>query len=328
MEKPEIIKEALPKLSLCIPTNGISEWVFPVLDSIYEQCSDDIFSSFEVIVMDNGDNEVFCAHMKEYAVNHSNLSYYKTDAFGFLSEPEMYKKAKGNLIKFVNHRTKLVPGALKLLIGLSECYQDEQPKPIVYFTGGVIAGKWKAYKTHSFDKFIKRLSYWSSWSTGMTIWKDDFETTDLSDLNILFPHTNILFAKRDRSLYIVDNRVIFDEIPTGTVSKGKYNLFNAFAVEYIRILEGLYRAGDISKNTLESVKKDNLVFMAGLYRDFVIDKKPCSYDLTDIDKSISVYYSMEKLKRAVKLYPLNRFREKCIRAVFKIERILNPNNEH
>ena len=44
-------------LSLCIPTNGISEWVFPVLDSIYNQKVDD--SLFEVIVTDNGNNEQF-----------------------------------------------------------------------------------------------------------------------------------------------------------------------------------------------------------------------------------------------------------------------------
>ena len=39
-------------LSLCLPTNGISEWVFPVLESIYSQNVDE--SKYEVIVTDNG----------------------------------------------------------------------------------------------------------------------------------------------------------------------------------------------------------------------------------------------------------------------------------
>ena len=41
-------------LSLCMPTNGISEWVFPSLDSIYNSSVDE--SLFEVIVTDNGNN--------------------------------------------------------------------------------------------------------------------------------------------------------------------------------------------------------------------------------------------------------------------------------
>ena len=42
-------------LSLCMPTNGVVEWVFPVLDSIFEQgCNSD---DFEVIITDNGDKD-------------------------------------------------------------------------------------------------------------------------------------------------------------------------------------------------------------------------------------------------------------------------------
>ena len=44
-------------LSLCIPTNGIVEWVFPALDSIYAEGVDN--ERFEVIVTDNGKNEDF-----------------------------------------------------------------------------------------------------------------------------------------------------------------------------------------------------------------------------------------------------------------------------
>ena len=38
-----------PVLSLCMPTNGVSEWVFPVLDSVYSQgCKN---ADFEVILL-------------------------------------------------------------------------------------------------------------------------------------------------------------------------------------------------------------------------------------------------------------------------------------
>ena len=63
-------------LSLCIPTNGIAEWVFPVLDSIYNQKSDE--RKFEVIVSDNGVNEDFKCHMECYALKHDNIIYRRT----------------------------------------------------------------------------------------------------------------------------------------------------------------------------------------------------------------------------------------------------------
>ena len=66
-------------VSLCLPTNGISEWVFPVLDSIYSQgVSNDLF---EVIVTDNGKNQEFKYRMREYpsmticSIKRQNLFY-------------------------------------------------------------------------------------------------------------------------------------------------------------------------------------------------------------------------------------------------------------
>ena len=59
-------------LSLCIPTNGISEWVFPVLDSIYNNYYGDL-EAFEVIITDNGDNISFKQDIKKYVSKFSNL---------------------------------------------------------------------------------------------------------------------------------------------------------------------------------------------------------------------------------------------------------------
>ena len=52
-----------PLLSICIPTNGIIELIFPVLESIYSQQNIDT-SIFEVIVVDNGDNKEFKTRIK------------------------------------------------------------------------------------------------------------------------------------------------------------------------------------------------------------------------------------------------------------------------
>ena len=78
-----------PIVSLCIPTNGVIEWVFPVLDSIYSQDCD--YNDFEVILTDNGNNKEFKEKINRYRKQYSNLYYFETKALGFLNEIESYK---------------------------------------------------------------------------------------------------------------------------------------------------------------------------------------------------------------------------------------------
>ena len=100
-------------LSLCIPTYGVIEWIFPVLDSIYNQGVDE--ELFEVVITDNGKNEEFKHLINDYKNKHINLIYKETDAYSFLNEIESYKIASGDFIKFINHRTLMVEGSINYL---------------------------------------------------------------------------------------------------------------------------------------------------------------------------------------------------------------------
>lgn len=308
------------KVSLCMPTNGVVDWVFPVLDSIYSQGVDE--SLFEVVITDNGHNDEFKDKIKSYVAKHCNIVYAETDALPFVNEIESYKRASGELIKFVNHRTKLVKGALQRLIDFVEEYRNE--KPVVYFSNGVLKIKKARHEYDTFDQFVKHLSYWSSWSTGMTIWKSDFKnlSDDVSDYNELFPHTNILFAERTRGKYIIDNSVIFDEIPVGHANKGKYNVFYAFGVEYPAIICDLLRNDAVSKKTFLSVKNDNLKFISKMYLDFLVFKQKCSYDLSDRKESLKVFYSYGKVKREAFALLMLKVLEIPLRIIKKIIRLM------
>ena len=70
-------------LSLAIQTNGIIEWVFHVLDSISRQSVDE--NLFEVIVTDNGDNDLFYNKMLEYKKKHRNLIYQRNESKLFMN---------------------------------------------------------------------------------------------------------------------------------------------------------------------------------------------------------------------------------------------------
>jgi hypothetical protein len=286
-----------PLLSLCIPTNGIIELIFPVLDSIYKDETNASVDRnlYEVVIMDNGNNAKFHEMILDYSKDKNNLRYFHTDKTGFLSEAESYKVATGEFIKFINHRTKLLSGTIQYFLDFIEKYQHE--KPFVYFLNGAKddAPKFAEYKT--FDQFVLNLSYWSSWSTGMGFWKSDFDMIpeDL-EFNELFPHTTILFSQRHKDKYIIDNKVLLDEIPISHANKGRYDLFYAFAVEYPGILLDLVRDGDVSHESFLKLKDDILNFVASLYFSFCIRKEPCSYDLSGLDSAINVFYNKAALR--------------------------------
>lgn len=281
-----------PVLSICIPTNGVAKWVFPVLDSIYKNQVD--YSLYEVIVTDNGSDDDFMKQMEEYVKKVPNLVYERTQAFEFLNEIEAYKRAKGDLIKFINHRTMFMEGSLEYLVNFSVA--NKEKKPIVYFSNGMLEHIKGIQRFETFDMFVRNLSYWSSWSTGMCFWKTDFEQLPSDvEYNILFPHTTILFNEVDRGKYIIDNTILLDEIPTGTTPKGRYNLFFAFAVEYPSIILDLLRKENISISTFEYVVQKNLNFVSDMYVEYIWLKHECSYDLSNSKKSLSVFYSLHEV---------------------------------
>ena len=301
-----------PLLSLCIPTNGIIELIFPVLESIYSQ-TDVNTSLFEVVIMDNGDNQEFKTKIKDYAKLHENLVYRETELKGFLSESECYKVASGLFIKFINHRTKLLPNTISYFLNFIENNRSE--KPCVYFSNGVIKEINGINKYDNFDSYVRNLHYWSSWSTGMGFWKEDFDRIPKNtEFNELFPHTTILFSERNKTKYIIDNTVLLDEIPISHANKGKYNLFYAFGVEYPGIICDLLRERAISSETFLSVKQDNLQFIADLYTSFVILRQPCSYDLNGKEVSLNVFYSYSKVKAVANRLLIKR----CLRKVFHL----------
>ena len=95
-------------LSICIPTNGIVDWVIPAIDSIYSQGVD--ISLYEVVVTDNGKKNDLQDAIKKY--NQPNFHYYKTDSQGFTNQIDAFEKCKGIFCKMLNHRSMLLPGSL------------------------------------------------------------------------------------------------------------------------------------------------------------------------------------------------------------------------
>lgn len=280
-------------LSLIISTNGITEWVLQVVESIYNQDIDD--SLFEVVVTDNGEgDECKNAVVSAYG-HHSNLRYKKTSTKLFLNQIEAFKLAKGLFVKFINHRAVMNFGSIHFLLDFVIKHKDEEEKPITFFINS--DGKHKGEEIfNSFDAFVRGLSYFSSWSGGLASWKEDFEQLP-ADLvyDPLYPHTAILFYFVSRRNYIINYAELTHDISADHSKKGKYNLYYAFGVEYPFILLKLMMDKSITAKTFMYVKNANRKFLADCYRNFNILHRPHSYDLSGAKEYLNVFYDYNKI---------------------------------
>lgn len=281
-------------LSLCMPTNGIAEWVFSSLDSIYASNVD--ISLFEVIVTDNGDNAYFKTRMNEYSNKHENLTYRETNAYMFDNQLEALKLASGDYLKFVNHRSVLMPDKLQYMIDFIENYKEE--KPVIYFSNGAMGWGPNHKEFGTFDEFVRNLGVYGTWTSGVGIWKTTYEKIKNNmQYDRISPHAGILYGDRTNTKYIINDRYWMKDIASDHRNKGKYNLYKAFGLDEFIITVNLYRDGNISEDTLIHVKNCFRDFLVQLYKDFDINKMPCSYDLDGFDKHLRVFFDPEEIKR-------------------------------
>lgn len=299
-------------VTLCIPTNGVPEWCQPVFESIYQRGVDETL--FQVVVTDNGNNQEFKEIAHQYQAEHKNFVYQETEAQGFLNQIESFKLAEGKLVKFLNHRNCLEPGALDYFINYAK-HGDEDT--VVFFSEGNLH-KGTAIEDDNFDSFVKDLGLYTTWSGGLAFWHKDLEKIEkIKSFNSLYPHTDVLFMKRHAKKYVIVDQVLTKSLPTDDTKKGRYNLFHAFADEYINILKGLKSDGDITEATYQSVYGELKQFVVELYAQYVLLRMPCSYDLTNSKDYISRNFSVSEVNRRAKRWVRKYYIKKKIKKILR-----------
>ena len=271
-------------LSICIPTNGASQWVLPCLDAIYSQGIDK--SLFEVVITDNDIDSTLLSDLRPYECD--NLRYVQTRDEGFLNLVTALKLGRGVFRKMLNHRSMILPGTIARWLAIIKEYMNS--KPIIYFSDNQL-DVGTILKCSNLDSFINRLSYWSSWSAGISIWDIDVGEIDRLELNEMFPNVSLLFNLRSESQYIIcDEKYQNMQDERG---KGGYNLFQIFAVDYLDILNSLRREKKIKNKTFIKVKMELLTFLSAWYFELIV-KKTSKYNFEVVDRrqSFSIYYSV------------------------------------
>lgn len=279
------MKNNKPLLSLCIPTFNRLEILDKTLESIYSDLEGVSLEDFEVVVSDNEPHQSSKSIVAKFEYN--NLHYYPASCEGFLNSYFVLKQGNGLFLKLHNNYTMLRKGTLKSMI--DEIKNYENTKPALFYTDGMKqVGKIKTFKT--FDSFLNDLSYFSSWSTGFGIWKEDFDScSDDIEINKYFPQTTLLLTQVNKSEYIINDKLLFENqnIP----KKGGYNIFKVFSVDYIELIEQALKKSNITKKTFEKIKSDLLYnYISVRYFKTVIMRMD-NFEKTDIKKNLKIYYT-------------------------------------
>lgn len=298
-------------LSICIPTNGRIEILKRTIDSIYKGANLS-FDEFEIILSDNSSDDQLPLLIKENYNKYTNIKYFRSEAIGFLNSLNSLQMASGEFLKLHNNYTEINPNGLRELVDFVK--SNIVSKPLTFFTNGEL-NTYDAKHFDNFDDFSKALSYWNSWSTGFSIWKEDFDKVSLMDLNPMFPHTALLLRQHYKKSYIIyDKKMFYNQEVKG---KGGYNLFYTFGVEYLRLIESALNGGYISAATFNSIKSKLFYnFLTVWYFNTKIRSNDFTFDLRNIKQSIKTYFNTFGYYKLISLACLVPFR-RALRYVVK-----------
>lgn len=274
-----------PYLSICIPTYNRLKILHETIESIYADLNSIAIDDFEIVISDNEPNQSSKTILKDF--NYKNLHYYSTDCIGFLNSINALKQGNGLYLKLHNNYTKLYPGSLKKMI--KEIKENSTDKPVIFYSCG-FAKSGKIENFNSFDTFMNQLSYFSSWSSGFGIWKEDLDKySNFNQINKYFPQTSLLLSQSKKSKYIINDKPLFNN--QNVPKKGGYNIFKVFSIDYISLIEQSYINNKITKKTFDKIKFDLLFNYLSVRYFKTVLLKIDNFEKNDIKKNIKTYYS-------------------------------------
>jgi abequosyltransferase len=274
-------------VSICIPTKDRAALLDETIKSIFDEPIDR--KLYEIVVSDNSDDEATLQVVEKYKSLGMNCVYYKNPEKGFYNSIQALLLGNGQFLKLHNDYTKFKPGCFQQLIDLVSSNLDHKPQ-MLFTDGNLKLGT--TLRFSNFDSFLDGSSYWNTWSSAFSIWKDDLHSlpSGKADLNDQFPHTSLLFHNKNKDSYLIDDRNLFENSKVS--KKGGYNIFYNFCVLYIEMLISLTNAGVISERTYKSIKSRLAYsFVSSWYCNSVLCKSEFSFDNSNCIKNIVKYYS-------------------------------------
>lgn len=271
-------------ISICIPCYGRVEYVRNTLKSIFIDNAEVALDEYEVVLSDNDPDQAIKILTEEF--KYPNLKYFYSDCEGFMNSYYVLTYAQGDFLRLHNSQTLFRKGSLREIILEINKYREE--KALIFYTNSFL-GNLKSREFSHFNDFMYKLSYWSSWSNGFSIWKTEFNRLDKEiKLNKLFPHTSLFLTQYYSKSFCINDQNLF--VTQRIHKRGGHNKFEAFTIEYPSLIEECCMEGHIS----EKCKKRILFEIMTHFLPILIFNKYIvrieTFDNTGFKKNIKKYF--------------------------------------
>ena len=254
-------------LSICIPTYNRSEVLENTLNSLF---SNPEFNpdKIEVLVSDNCSTDNTAQVVAKFPL----VKYYcYKENVKDLNFAIALGYANGKYIRLFNDTLSFKPEALKTMLNRIQENLDNGKN--IFFYQNMFLNKNRKREVNNATKYLKEVSFLSTWIANFGLWKDDFE--GIVDKN---RYSELQFVQVDWNFKTVQNKKntiiyfgdYFDVFNPN--NKGGYNFFNTFINNYLHI-----------------IKKENFSFI-----DYEIEKfRLCN---RFVFKWLNIFYIKEKSK--------------------------------
>ena len=246
-------------LSICIPTYNRASLLKESLYSIVNQSTYNP-SKVEIIISDNCSTDNTEEVVSEFIQNYDGIVYHKRATNnGFLNILSVLQYAKGDFIKILNDYTIFGNNSLQELLLCVE--NNIQDKPQIFFGNGRFHTP-NISNFYTYENFLTTITFWSTYLGGFSIWREDYLKCKHLPVEEMFPHTSLLFMQNQKSRYVLNNQILF--INQKLESKGGYNLFEVFVVNYLAMYDEYVSTGMLTKKFIKEEK-------SRLFNGFIID---------------------------------------------------------
>lgn len=251
-------------LSICIPTfnRGI------ILDKTLEAYVNDpaFDENVEIVISDNCSTDCTEEKVFKYTNQYKNIKYRRLpENIGpDLNMSTVLSMGRGLYLKLMNDTVNLKPGALKTIKEVLQLSRTEM-KPIFFYQNIPFLKENKTIIYSNLNELIINVSFYITWIANFGIWRKDFEELDNKDrlAHLQFPHTDWTFRIVEKSksgiIYFGDYYNVAE-----LNSKGGYNVFYTFGVNYLSLYNEYLESKSLDKNIYKTEKYR-------LYRYFLIN---------------------------------------------------------
>lgn len=248
-----------PLLSICIPTRNRADVLEKCLNSIVndQAFNDDV----EVVVSDNCSEDNTQDLVKSYTECFENVKYFRNaENIGVCRNIEqVLNVAQGEFLKLNNDYSVFNEGALKFLVDTVK--NNIVEKPVLYFHQNQNLKNDIYEVIESFDLFLKKEGWSTSWIGSYGYWENDFQEFDdrcrREKRFFVIIDWFIRSFKKKRKI-ICCNKNLTTRYPFKE-KQGGYNFIEIHTRNFIEQYENLVKEGLLKESSIEYVKRVSLL---------------------------------------------------------------------